>query len=130
MVSSIILPFVSLVPLLVFLASLGMGVVVGANMPRTIHYRKMCTRWESAGSRFGRCFIIPDHYHNSAVTYLAMFAVARQDFPTLDLDDVECSVVVQSHWCKGMPIIEFSMDPDAIPASYREHRSCSDFQPA
>lgn len=95
------------------------------------HYRKICNRWESGGYKYGRCFIIPNHYNNSILTYLQMFAVAVADFPSLKITDVECSVVTVSHWCKGMPILSFAPPGNGgdftIPTTYHEYRNCADF---
>jgi len=39
-------------------------------------------------------------------------AEARKDFPDLKDEDVDCRTVVESGYCKSMPIIRFSVPPD------------------
>jgi len=95
--------------------------VYSTKAEREINYRKM---WVSNGSW---CFIIPDHYNNALDTYLEMYAVAKLDFPKLQLSDVKCSVVTKSIWCLHMPILSFQIKAGCCPEGYHEYKSDADF---
>lgn len=80
------------------------------------HYRKFIVThsWGRNNEfRNGNAFIIPNHYSNSLAAYSNLMEEARKDFPNLKAEDVECLTVRESGWCKGMPVIQFSVEPDS-----------------
>lgn len=57
-------------------------------------------------------FIWPNHYSKSLEAYFDLFVEARKDFRELGMDSVECLTVIESRWCKGVPILRFKVSPN------------------
>lgn len=62
--------------------------------------------------RSGNAYIWPNHYHHGLASFIEMFLEAKKAFPELKIEDCECRTVVQSSWCKGMPVLTFSVEAD------------------
>lgn len=73
--------------------------------------------------RSGNAFIIPNNYTYSLAAFDAMFELARQSFPQLKREDVECRRVVSSQHCLGCPVLRFSCTPDTVIDGWKNYEN-------
>jgi hypothetical protein len=59
--------------------------------------------------KYANAFLIPRNYDRSFEGYKLLVKEAKKDFPDLVDDEIHCGVVVDSTWCKGMPILRFPL---------------------
>ena len=69
-------------------------------------------------TRFSNAWLMPNNYCHSLAAFMKLVEEARKDFPKLKDEDVECLTVVHSSWCKGFPIIRFTVPADTKRAGW------------
>jgi hypothetical protein len=76
-------------------------------------YRKFITHGNTGLGIVLNAFVIANHYNHQLNVYQKMAEEAAKDFPTLDIPSIaECRTVFKSSWCKGMPVLHFSIPND------------------
>lgn len=71
--------------------------------------RKYIVHHEEDGFRYTNGFIIANHYNHSFAAFKAMRDEAKATFREIPDTKIECHTVLNSGWCKGCPIIRFSL---------------------
>lgn len=63
--------------------------------------------------------IIASTYNHSIKLYQNLLEEVQKSFPELTESQVECRTVVESRWCKGLPMLFFPLKPQTIAEGWR-----------
>jgi hypothetical protein len=78
-----------------------------------MNFHKFIVTSRCGSSESGNAYLLADNYDKSLASFLQLVIEARKDFDVNDAR-VECRIVLHSRWCKGCPVIRFSVPPHIV----------------
>jgi len=71
--------------------------------------RKYLSKHEAGGAYFANAIVLSDGYDKSFGNYRLLAAAIIKTFSNVEIENIECSIVLESRWCKGFSVVRVSL---------------------